>query len=215
MGLLKRHWGTIFKQNSRIDWLSVGDQSTAYFQQVADSIKSYNSIISLCLQNGQIITDPDEMSDLAVSHFQQILAPSSLPPTLSTLIWFHDLDSFRCSPHHIYVLSSIPSSEEITQVLMKLNPNKSPSPDGFSSAFFKSAWSLVGDEFITTIQRLFTTWFLPASKNATILILVPKNPGASSISDYRAYFMLQHYLQKNFKAPGQETKGHSLWVHPP
>lgn len=70
-------------------------------------------------------------------------------------------------------------------MLLKINPNKSPGPDGYTSAFFKGAWTIVGEETTTVIKQFFTTGFLPASANATILTLVPKKSGAALISDYR------------------------------
>lgn len=43
----------------------------------------------------------------------------------------------------------------------------------------------MGSETLDAIQKFFATGFLPAATNATILTLVPKRPGAASISDYR------------------------------
>lgn len=91
---------------------------------------------------------------------------------------------FRCSAEQIQILSTPPSVEEIASTLLKINPNKSPGSDGFTSAFFKASWQIVGQETITAIQKFFQTAFLPTSTNSTILTLVPKKPGASAISDY-------------------------------
>lgn len=174
-----------FKQRSRINWLKLGDQNTIFFMRVAAGRRSYNSIRSLLLPNGILVTDCAELCEIALKHFSGILAPLSLPPLVSSLQWFLDLHTFRCSPAQKHILSSLPSAEEIEKTLLKLNPNKSPEPDGFTSAFFKASWSIVGSETISAIQRFFMTAFLPTSTNATILTLVPKHPGASAITDYR------------------------------
>lgn len=82
-------------------------------------------------------------------------------------------------------MSLAPDSAEITTILLKLNPNKAPGPDGLSSGFYKAVWPLVGSEVTTSIANFFITGFLPTATNSTILSLIPKRPGASAISDHR------------------------------
>lgn len=82
-------------------------------------------------------------------------------------------------------MSAAPTVAEIANVLKKVNPRKTPGPDGFTSAFFTSAWSIVGDEVLQAIQKFFVSYFLPRSTNAPILTLVPKKPRATCIGDYR------------------------------
>lgn len=174
-----------FKQKSRINWLRLGDQNTLFFMRVAAGRKSFNSIRSLLLPNGILVTDCTELCEIALEHFSAILAPPVLPPLISSLQWFLDLHTFRCSPAQNQTLSTLPSIQEIEKTILKLNPNKSPGPDGFTSAFFKVSWPVVGKETITAILKFFLTAFLPTSANSTILTLVPKKPGASAITDYR------------------------------
>lgn len=125
------------------------------------------------------------MSLHAIGHFQGILAPTIVPPSNSSVQWFRQLCSFRCPPSLSQLLSSWPSHAEISPAILKLNPNKSPGPDGFTSGFFKAAWVLIGKEVVDSIMNFFFTGFLPSATNATILSLVPKRPGTTSISDYR------------------------------
>lgn len=82
-------------------------------------------------------------------------------------------------------MSTPPLPAEITNVLKKLNPRKSPGPDGFTSAFFNSAWPIVASEVLQAISNVFISCFMPRSTNATILTLVPKNLGATFIADFR------------------------------
>lgn len=82
-------------------------------------------------------------------------------------------------------MTMIPSPEEIQKLLFKLNPNKAPGPDGLTSDFYKSSWSFLGVEVLSSITHFFQYSFMPVSTNSTILALVPKRPGASAISDFR------------------------------
>ncbi|XP_056850991.1 uncharacterized protein LOC130500242 [Raphanus sativus] len=133
-----------FKQRSRINWLKEGDLNTAYFHRVALVRIAFNSIRSFLLPSGVIITDPDAMASLAVTHFQGILGPSVLPFVNTPLLWFQELIPYRCSEALTLTLSELPTSSTISQTVLKLNPNKSPGPDGFTSGFYKAMWSVLG-----------------------------------------------------------------------
>lgn len=127
------------------------------------------------------------MSAHAINHFTSILGPK---PTLrigviSIVEWFQSLPPFRCDQSFTAEMTSIPTFEEITKVLYKLNPNKAPGPDGLTSGFYKASWSIVGNEVVHAIQHFFYSSFLPATTNSTILSLVPKHTGASLITDFR------------------------------
>ncbi|KAF2587910.1 hypothetical protein F2Q70_00040798 [Brassica cretica] len=87
-----------FKQKSRINWLRLGDQNTLFFMKVATARFSYNSICSLLLPNGELITDPELMCRIAVEHFTNILAPSILPQLSSPFSWFLQIQPYRCDP---------------------------------------------------------------------------------------------------------------------
>lgn len=175
-----------FKQKSKINWLKEGDLNTAYFHRLVQVRASINSIRFFQLPNSDIISDPLAMGMLAISHFQNILAPSILPQAICPQKWFQDLLCYRVPPSLMSSMNSLPLPEEITKVMMmKLNSNKSPGPDGLTSDFFKAAWSLLGTEVTDAISGFFRSCFLPAAANSTILSLVPKRPGASAVSDYR------------------------------
>lgn len=135
-----------FKQKSRVNWLKERDQNTTYFYRMFRSRVSYNSIRSFLLPNGELITDPMAMSLIAINQFQSILRPQhqhrSLVLTSST--WFHSLSQFRLQPADQALMCSIPSQEEITSIILKLNPNKAPGLDGLTSGFYKAAWNVFG-----------------------------------------------------------------------
>ncbi|CAA7053106.1 unnamed protein product [Microthlaspi erraticum] len=176
-----------FKQKSRINWLKEGDQNTTYFQRIAQTRTSYNSIRSFLHPSGAFIDDPIEMSFHAINHFKSILGPHTLPPVAlpSPPTWIQSLSTFRCSPALHQQMLKKPSAEEIKKVMFRLNLNKSSGPDGLTSGFYKASWDILGPEVTTSISDFFDNFFMPAATNATILTLIPKKPGASKITDYR------------------------------
>lgn len=49
-------------------------------------------------------------------------------------------------------LVQAPSREEIKIALFGINDDKAPSPDGFSSKFFKKTWHITGDDFMDVVS---------------------------------------------------------------
>lgn len=148
---------------------------------------SLNLIRSFVLPSSVIIVDAIQMSNHAISHFKSILGPSPAPNPVvfSSSGWVQSLTEFVCPATLSSQMIAIPSAEEITLVLFKLNSNKSLGPDDLTSGFYKASWSIIGTEVLNSIAKFFTCCFMPASANATILSLVPKHTGASLITDYR------------------------------
>lgn len=95
---LRRIAEAYFRQKSRINCLREGDLNTSYFHRIWKVRTAVNSIRSFMLSNGVLLTDPVAMGELAVAHFQSILAPMHTPHTISTPNWFHALLDFRCNP---------------------------------------------------------------------------------------------------------------------
>lgn len=174
-----------FKQTSLINWMDTGDQNTSYFQKSYNVRNAYNSIYTLEGLDGLVVFHSTDIGNLATTDFQSILGPP---------VWFNysaswplisSLTKTVYPTASLPMLSSIPLTEDIRTSLFRLNPNKSPGPDGFTSSFYKSAWTVLGDEVVNSISKFFIRPFMPLATNSTILTLVPKFPGATCVKDYR------------------------------
>lgn len=58
--------------------------------------------------------------------------------------------------------------------MFQIDNNKSPSPDGFGSGFFKSAWIIVGADITDAILEFFQNGKLLRELNSTNLALISK-----------------------------------------
>ena len=83
------------------------------------------------------------------------------------------------------ILNSSVTHEEIKNALFSIDDSKAPGPDGFSSLFFKRAWSIVGNEVSHAVADFFRNGCMLREINCTIIALVPKVPNPSSMHDYR------------------------------
>jgi hypothetical protein len=77
------------------------------------------------------------------------------------------------------------TEEKIRRTLFSMKANKAPGPNGFSTDFFKAAWSVVGSDVVAAIKGFFLSGLLLKEVNATILTLVPKKINPSSMGDFR------------------------------
>jgi hypothetical protein len=68
---------------------------------------------------------------------------------------------------HAYLLAPV-SADDIKQVLFSMDDNKAPGPDGYTSAFFKKAWNIVGADFCSAVKD-----FLPQGSFSSNLTILP------------------------------------------
>ena len=80
---------------------------------------------------------------------------------------------------------SMITHEEIKNAIFSMNDSKASGPDGFSSLFFKKAWSIVGSDVVEAVESFFNLGCLLREINCTIIALVPKVPNPGSMHDYR------------------------------
>ena len=97
----------------------------------------------------------------------------------------YNLDGLVWSSNHLDILNSGITHEEIKRSMFSIDDAKAPGPDGFSSLFFKKAWSIVGSEVCEAVEDFFSSGCLLREINCTIIALVPKIPNPSSMHDYR------------------------------
>ena len=97
----------------------------------------------------------------------------------------YNLDGLVWSSKHLDILNSGISHEEIKRSMFSIDDAKALGPDGFSSLFFKKAWSIVGSEVCEAVKDFFSSGCLLRDINCTIIALVPKIPNPSSMHDYR------------------------------
>ncbi|KAJ9677624.1 hypothetical protein PVL29_022550 [Vitis rotundifolia] len=77
------------------------------------------------------------------------------------------------------------SDEEVFKALSDLGGDKALGPDGFTLAFWKFCWPIVGGEEMQVFEELHSQNAIFRSYNATFLVLIPKKEGAGDVQDFR------------------------------
>ncbi|GJX52930.1 hypothetical protein Tco_0281299 [Tanacetum coccineum] len=75
--------------------------------------------------------------------------------------------------------------EEVKDAIFSMGNDKSPGPDGYTTAFFKEVWEIVANDVTKAVQEFFINGTLLKELNHTIIALILKVAAPSRINDYR------------------------------
>jgi hypothetical protein len=82
-------------------------------------------------------------------------------------------------------LCTILDESEIFTAISDLGLNKAPGPDGMTCLFYKTYWSIVTSNAITSVQSFFRGGFMLKEFNHTNIALIPKIDNPSSVHHFR------------------------------
>ncbi|GJX52230.1 hypothetical protein Tco_0280599 [Tanacetum coccineum] len=63
--------------------------------------------------------------------------------------------------------------------------NKSPGPDGYTFEFFRKYWTFIGNDIIQAVKAFFANGCFPRGCNSSFIALIPKNPDAQIVKEFR------------------------------
>ncbi|GKB95780.1 RNA-directed DNA polymerase, eukaryota [Tanacetum coccineum] len=85
-------------------------------------------------------------------------------------------------------------SYEIKDAIWDCGSDKSPGPDGFTFAFYKTFWDTIKEDVVGSVQHFFNIGILPCGCNTSFIALIPKVPNPMLISDFRHMSLVgDHY----------------------
>ncbi|XP_074315221.1 uncharacterized protein LOC141651405 [Silene latifolia] len=90
-----------------------------------------------------------------------------------------------CTDEHKQLLLSPVTNEEIKKAMFSIPNHKAAGPDGYSSAFFKDVWDIVGDAVCLAIKDFFQTGKRLKQLNHTLISLIPKCAMPQNVTQFR------------------------------
>nr|GEX45881.1 putative reverse transcriptase domain, reverse transcriptase zinc-binding domain protein [Tanacetum cinerariifolium] len=84
-----------------------------------------------------------------------------------------------------HTFATIDIDQEVKSAMFSMGNDKSPGPDGFTAAFFKDTWYIIGVDVIKAVKEFFTNGRLLKELNHTIIALIPKVNTPARVTDYR------------------------------
>ncbi|KAK4383980.1 hypothetical protein Sango_3102300 [Sesamum angolense] len=77
------------------------------------------------------------------------------------------------------------TQSEVKEAFFDIDVESAPGPDGFTSAFYRAAWPIIGQSMFDSVGEFFRTGKLLKQINTTLLALIPKVNMPTYVSDYR------------------------------
>ncbi|GJS62818.1 hypothetical protein Tco_0677382 [Tanacetum coccineum] len=168
------------KQKAKVEWLKVGDSNTAYFYK-AMKIRISRSRIDVVMDSNGTLFANDQVANAFVNHYTAFLG-QPCPTGVFNLegLFLNTLDD-AAALNMVHPISA----KEVKEALFSMGNDKSPSPDGFTAAFFKETWDIVASDVVKVVQEFFVNSKLLKELNHTIIALIPKVTSPARINDYR------------------------------
>ncbi|KAK4384367.1 Retrovirus-related Pol polyprotein from type-2 retrotransposable element R2DM [Sesamum angolense] len=174
----------MLQQRAKMQWLKGGDQCTRVFFRRVAMRRASKRIFQISDDDGHTYTEPKDVSDTFVAYFERLLGGECALRSL-------DLRYLRPWARHVITeeesnsLTRPITADDVKTALFDIEEDRAPGPDGFSSGFFKAAWSVVGEDITAAVNDFFTTGRLLKQVNATLITLIPKVSAPSHVTDFR------------------------------
>ncbi|XP_071714268.1 uncharacterized protein [Rutidosis leptorrhynchoides] len=121
-------------------------------------------------ENGTLI-EGRQVADVFVRHYTNFLGSAraneeiSIPGTMFT----ERVDQ----QHALHMIRDV-TTDEIKAAVFDIGDNIFAGPDGFSSAFFKKSWDIIGEDVVGAVKEFSRNGQMLKENNSTIIALMPK-----------------------------------------
>ncbi|GJX35824.1 sodium/hydrogen exchanger 6 [Tanacetum coccineum] len=168
------------KQKAKIEWLKAGDSNTAYFHKIMKS-KCARNMIEMVSDASNNLYDDNQVPGAFVNHYNQFLGAEGVTIPLDD----HDLFTRVLDDVKADFMVRDVSNDEVKSVIFSMRDDRAPGLDGFTAAFFKKAWDVVGGDITCVVRDFFSNGKLLKELNHTIISLIPKVITPARINDYQ------------------------------
>nr|KAJ0197187.1 hypothetical protein LSAT_V11C700342420 [Lactuca sativa] len=172
---------SFLKQKAKIHWLKEGDSNSKFFHKIFKGRSHKNRIEAIMNRQGEWLEGEDVYKEF-VDYFNDFLG-SDFP--CADIIQPNSLFIKKLDLADAVGMIKVVTNEEIKAALFDIGDDKSPGPDGYSAKFFKSMWSIIGEDFCLAVKEFFASEKILKEVNATVIALVPKVDSPGKVSDFR------------------------------
>lgn len=178
------------KQKSRLQWDAEGDSNTRFFHKIVRHRFKNNNIQGI-RKEGIWISNPTEVKDNFKNHFSDFFNV----PQGADIFSLCSLVQKKISDEETEHLQRDVELQEIYAVVMSMNSNKSPGPDGINMEYYKKLWIVVHTDILLMIKEFLDTNSLPPGINSSFIALIPKKDSPDSVSDFRPISLINCSLK--------------------
>ena len=162
----------MWRQRSRVLWLTAGDKNTRFFHLRASRRRSRNKISRLRKPNGQFTEVDLKLRAIVTNFYSNLFAFEStdnMEEVLSTVL-------VKVTPEMNRTLLDPYKEGEVKDALFQMFLTKAPGPDGFPAHFFQRHWELCGKEVTAMVLKLLNGEEEPTDPLACAMLYIKLHP---------------------------------------
>ncbi|XP_074266335.1 uncharacterized protein LOC141588810 [Silene latifolia] len=138
----------------------------------------------LCVKDskGQEHSAPQAIEDAFLTYYKELLGTAVSTDKVN----FQIIKRGQVCDASLQDILVLPvTNQEIKTAIFSIPDHKAPGLDGYSSAFFKDSWTVIGDEVCAAVQDVFNSGKLLKQLNATTVTLIPKCKMPTYVHQFR------------------------------
>ncbi|VFQ66081.1 unnamed protein product [Cuscuta campestris] len=137
-----------FQQKAKCDFLMKSDRCISYFHSLVKKNRKKNSVPFLIKEDGAKTTSNVEVVGCLLDFYTNLFGSSSPVEPI-------DGEVLAAGPtvptsYHSVLLAEI-TLQEVRDVVFEIGNDKAPGPDGYTAAFYKDQWSVVGQDVYDSV----------------------------------------------------------------
>ncbi|XP_022003085.1 uncharacterized protein LOC110900505 [Helianthus annuus] len=168
------------KQKSKVQWLCADDSNTSYFHNYVKGRNARSKIHCIKDTKGNLF-EGDDVATTLLAHYSVFMGTEDHVDKVDDTDMFVNVLQSNVAENMVRQVTE----DEVKQAMFSIGENKAPGPDGYTSAFFKKSWDVVGGEVTKAVLDFFSNGQILKQINHTILALVPKVETPNTVLDYR------------------------------
>jgi len=160
---------TFWMQKSKVEAIRGGDRNTWSFHTSTVIRQKFNLIEVLQNDDGEWVTDPDEVRSMVWNFFQGLYTEEQTQ-NVAQEPW--GVSFSRLTAEQQEGLATPFTSREVLAALKSMAALKAPGPNSYHAYFFKQYWAIAG--ICKTVLDILGGKEMPVGLNDTFLSLIPK-----------------------------------------
>ncbi|CAK8567230.1 unnamed protein product [Lathyrus sativus] len=172
----------MLRQRTKINWLREGDTNSSFFYAYLKSRTTTTNISQLYKDDGTCIHNQEDIEKEVCEFYGKLMGTREPRINMIDIVM---REGPQLSMEQRAGLISPVSVTEITNALKGIGDLKSPGIDGYGGKFFKASWEIVDKDVIEAVTEFFEQNVIYKAFNETIATLIPKQPDAKTLKDYR------------------------------
>ncbi|KAJ9544401.1 hypothetical protein OSB04_024108 [Centaurea solstitialis] len=172
------------KQKAKVGWLKNGDENSRFFHGIVNNRRAKKWVHGLSI-DGIWTSDPSLLKSHIFNFFQDKFKDQP-----GEKFSFRSSFLRKLSRDQSFNLEAPITNTEVKNAVWSCGGDKAPGPDGFSFAFLRKFWELVGNDFYKALKDFEDNPSHIAASNASFIALVPKAKDPLRINENRPIHLM-------------------------